>query len=156
MNKNTLQKISLFVIIAIMLFVLVNLLFKNIVINISNSHKGTFFYKTSQPPEKEEYVYFGFTHELLPKNIKTLSKQLVCIENDNLIVNNEFIICNSKKYKIKRNSKTPSGKNIPQFYYDGAVPKNKAIVWGENLESFDSRYWGFIDYNKLHKINLLF
>jgi hypothetical protein len=29
------------------------------------------------------------------------------------------------------------------------VPKNQAVVWGSNLESFDSRYWGFIGYDRL-------
>jgi hypothetical protein len=35
--------------------------------------------------------------------------------------------------------KTGSGKSIKQFYYEGTVPKNQAVVWGSNLESFDSR-----------------
>jgi hypothetical protein len=36
-----------------------------------------------------------------------------------------------------------SGKSIKQFYYEGTVPKNQAVVWGSNLESFDSR-WSFL------------
>jgi type IV secretory pathway protease TraF len=43
---------------------------------------------------------------------------------------------------------TGSGKSIKQFYYEGTVPKNQAVVWGSNLESFDSRYWGFIEYRQ--------
>ncbi|NYT27847.1 MAG: S26 family signal peptidase [Candidatus Thiodubiliella endoseptemdiera] len=56
---------------------------------------------------------------------------------------------------MKRNKKTGSGKTIKQFYYDDIVPQNKAILWGSNIESFDSRYWGFIDYNKLNKMKLI-
>jgi type IV secretory pathway protease TraF len=37
----------------------------------------------------------------------------------------------------------------------GTVPKNQAVVWGSNLESFDSRYWGFIEYRQLKTMLLL-
>ncbi|WP_420481090.1 S26 family signal peptidase [Bathymodiolus thermophilus thioautotrophic gill symbiont] len=44
---------------------------------------------------------------------------------------------------------------MKQFYYEGTVPKNQAVVWGSNLESFDSRYWGFIEYRQLKTMLLL-
>ncbi|VVH60688.1 hypothetical protein BAZOLSSOX_3036, partial [uncultured Gammaproteobacteria bacterium] len=35
------------------------------------------------------------------------------------------------------------------------VPKNQAVVWGSNLESFDSRYWGFIGYDRLRAMDII-
>ncbi len=116
---------------------------------------GTVFWKSDKSPEKNDFVYFNFQHELLPKNLKVLSKKIVCIGGESLKIDDQFITCQDKKYPIKRNKKTGSGKTIKQFYYDDIVPQNKAILWGSNIESFDSRYWGFIDYNKLNKMKLI-
>lgn len=150
------KKLVFFSILILIYFLVIKLVFEQISVNISNSHEGIIFWKTDEKPVKNNFVYFDFQHELLPKGLKVLSKKLVCIGGDKLLINDNFIICNKQKYTIKRNKKTSSGKTIKQFYYDGIVPKNKAVIWGSNLESFDSRYWGFIDYNKLNKITLIF
>ena len=150
LNKVTPKKLAFFSLIALVIYLVINAILTNVVINISNSHSGTVFWKSDIKPAKNDFVYFDFEHELLPKNLKVLSKKLVCLEGDDLIINDSFIACNDKKYAIKRNKKTGSGKPITQFYYHNIMPKGKAIVWGSNPESFDSRYWGFIDYNELH------
>ncbi len=154
-EKITPEKLLIFTLISFIIYNLIGLLLTHIVINISNSHTGTIFWKSDKNSIKNDFVYFDFQHKLLPKNMKILSKKLVCIEGDKLKINDKFIACNEKKYPIKRNQKTGSGKKIKQFYYNGIVPKGKAIVWGSNFESFDSRYWGFIDYKKLKKMKII-
>ena len=154
--KITPKKLLIFSLIALIIYLLIGTLFTQVVVNISDSHTGTFFWKSDKSPVKNDFVYFDFRHPLLPKNFKTLSKKLVCIEGDNLVINDNFIVCNEQKYSIRRNQKTGSGKSIKQFYYDGIVPKNKGIVWGSNVESFDSRYWGFIEYHRLKTMLILF
>ncbi len=154
--KISFKSMAIFIIIVAIVFVLIDLLYRQIIINTSDSHKGTIFWKVDNKPEKNDFVYFEFQHRLLSKNTEILSKKLVCTEGDNLVIGDHFIVCNSQKYPIKRNKKTGGGKSIEQFYYNGIVPKNKAIVWGSNLESFDSRYWGFIDYSSLRKMVLVF
>ncbi len=149
------KKLPIIGLIALIIYLLIRTLFTHIVINISDSHMGTVFWKSDKSPEKNDFVYFNFQHELLPKNLKVLSKKIVCIGGESLKIDDQFIICQDKKYPIKRNKKTGSGKTIKQFYYDDIVPQNKAILWGSNIESFDSRYWGFIDYNKLNKMKLI-
>lgn len=155
-TKITVKKLLIFSFIFLIIYLLIRTLFTHIVVNISDSHEGTIFWKSDEKPIKDDFVYFNFKHELLPKNIDTLSKKMVCIGGDNLVINDNFIACNETKYLIKRNQKTGSGKPIKQFYYDGIVPQEKAIVWGKNIESFDSRYWGFTAYRKLKKIVLIF
>jgi conjugal transfer pilin signal peptidase TrbI len=155
-SKNKLKNLIIFAIIGVIFYVAVNSIFSKINVNISDSHPGTIFWKSDEKPKIGDYVYFNFEHKLLPKNIKTLSKKLICVAGNNLIINDKFIICDDKKYLIKRKNKTGGGKEIEQFYYNGIVPTGKAIVWGENLESFDSRYWGFVKHEQLHKINIIF
>ncbi|SMN17207.1 hypothetical protein CRYPD_56 [uncultured Candidatus Thioglobus sp.] len=153
--KVTPKKLLIFSFIALIIYLLIRMLFTYIVVNISDSHAGTIFLKSNKKPIKNDFVYFDFKHKLLPKNIDTLSKKLVCVEGDNLVINDNFIACNERKYLIKRNKKTGSGKPIKQFYYDGIVPKNKAVVWGKNIKSFDSRYLGFMKYDQLKTMLLL-
>ena len=139
-----------------MVWFLISAVFERIVINTSSSHEGTFFWKTEKPPSYNNYVYFDFEHKLLPKKIKILSKQLVCIAGNNLTIDDDFIVCDDKAYPIKRMESTGSGKLLPQFYYNGFVPDGQAIVYGTHPESFDSRYWGFIEYNQLGVMKLVF
>lgn len=150
------KRLLIFSLIAFIIYIIIGEVFTHIVVNISDSHSGTVFWKSDKNPAKNDFVYFDFKHPLLPKNFKTLSKKLVCIEGNNLVINDSFIICNDQKYLIKRNQKTGSGKSIKQFYHEGVVPKNQAIVWGSNVESFDSRYWGFVEYRQLKTMLMLF
>lgn len=175
--KSPSKRLLFFVPIVVLIFMTIDWVFNQLVINTSHSHQGSVFWKTDKDPVKGDFVYFEFQHKLLSqstesreakalsKKVKTLSKsnetkllskKLVCTEGDNLVVDDNFIICNNKKYPIKHNQETGSGKSIKQFYYEGIVPKDQAIVWGSNLESFDSRYWGFVGYGALRKMVLVF
>ncbi len=155
-RKMNRKRVLISIVFTALIFTIINAFYQKIVINISDSHPGTIFWKTDKNPVKDDYVYFDFQHSLLLNSTKQiLSKQLICTVGDQLKVGEKFISCNNKKYLIKRNKKTDSGKNIEQFYYQGVVPKNQAIVWGSNLESFDSRYWGFVDYNQLYVMKII-
>ena len=156
MSKIWPKKLLILALFVLSISAIIEIVLGRIVVNISNSHPGTVFWKGDAKPVKNDFAYFNFKHEFFPKGFKVLSKKLICLEGDQLLINDQFIICNKQKYPIKRNMKTGSGKLIEQFYYEGIVPNKKAIVWGSNPESFDSRYWGFIDYNKLRTINLIY
>jgi type IV secretory pathway protease TraF len=71
-----------------------------------------------------------------------------------LVINEKVIKCHNKfggrSYKIKRILQTDSGKKLPQFYFEGIVPEGKSIVYDSDSKSFDSRYYGFIDYNVIN------
>ena len=155
LDKSTLKRLISFIGISLIILAIIDMAFSKIVVNISNSHPGTIFWKSDAKPVKNDFVYFDFKHELFPKGFKVLSKKLICLEDDRLQINDQFIICNGQKYPIKRNMKTGSGKPIEQFYYEGTVPSAKAAVWGSNLESFDSRYLGLVDYYRLRTILLI-
>ncbi len=86
LTKITLKKLLIFSLIALIIYLLIGALFTHIVINISDSHRGTIFWKSDKSPVKNNFVYFDFKHKLLPQNIDILSKKLVCIESDNLVI----------------------------------------------------------------------
>lgn len=156
MLQNKYKKLSLCVLITALIYLLVAALFERVVVNVSDSHTGYVFWKTHKKPSHEDYVYFEFEHELLPKKIKTLSKQLVCIAGDTLRITEDLITCNDKTYSIERMESTSSNQALPQFYYHGIVPDNQSIVYGVHQESFDSRYWGFVEYGRLKTMWLIY
>jgi len=43
-------------------------------------------------------------------------------------------------------------KPMKSFVYDGVIPVGKAFVYGGNKDSFDSRYWGFIDLSTAQRL----
>ena len=131
LNKTKPRKLLIASAFALLILLLIDRLFNQIVVNISDSHLGTVFWKIDKNPSYGDYVYFDLEHELFPEKTKSLSKQLVCVAGDSLTITNDEIICNDKTYSIKRMEITSgNGKQIPQFYYDGIVPNGQAIVYG--------------------------
>jgi len=139
---------------------------QNIIWNITESVNGRIGYITNTKPEKGDYVNFLFTHELLANredlndakdNISNkfrLTKKLTCVPGDRLKTVEKNLYCNGEKVATALD-RTGSGKPLQPFQWDGMIPKGKAIVLGETDDSFDSRYWGFIDIEKLNKVVLL-
>jgi signal peptidase I/conjugal transfer pilin signal peptidase TrbI len=67
-----------------------------------------------------------------------------CIPGEYLRVEDGRYYCNSeylgtaKEYSLR-------GEKVEHFVYDGIVPEGKLFVMGEHRDSFDSRYFGFIE-----------
>jgi signal peptidase I/conjugal transfer pilin signal peptidase TrbI len=62
-------------------------------------------------------------------HLKTLDRLYYC--------NGEFLGW-AKEYSLK-------GERVENFVYDGVVPTGNIFVMGEHKDSFDSRYFGFIE-----------
>lgn len=143
------QKIAIFI--SLLLVIGMTYLAPKLVLNLSNSHSGTLFYKSNQQPKKGDFVYFKSPSDLL-KN-KTLSKQIFCVAGDYLVVDELSIRCNKKSKLISRFKKTQSEKKLPQFYFDGIIPIGMVFLYGQHQFSFDSRYYGLVLENNLVKIS---
>ena len=67
-----------------------------------------------------------------------------CIPGEHLRVADRRYYCNekylgtAKEYSLRR-------EKVENFVYDGIVPEAKIFVMGEHRDSFDSRYFGFIE-----------
>ena len=90
-------------------------------------------------PGKNKYVYNH--NDLFIKIIK-------CVPGDYLRVFDKKYYCN-KKYIATALDKDSQGKKIDNFKFNGIIPKGKYFVIGTHPRSFDSRYWGFVDKNKI-------
>lgn len=96
--------------------------------------------------KKDDIVGFRYTHDDYPfyKNGQSFIKYIVCMEGDNLVIEHDQVRCNGKYLgsQIKQDSK---GNKLPQFTFNGKIPKDKYFMWTPFVKSYDSRYWGFVD-----------
>ena len=67
-----------------------------------------------------------------------------CISGEHLKVSDRRYYCNNeylgtaKEYSLR-------GEKVDNFIYDGIVPEGRIFVMGQHKDSFDSRYFGFIE-----------
>jgi len=139
---------------------------KNLIWNITESVNGRLGYLSAGQPSKGDYVHFLFSHDLLAgrQDMEAardkltqqfwLTKKLVCVPGDQLKTIARDLYCNGEKIATAL-QRTGSGKPLAVFLWNGAIPEGKALVLGDSEASFDSRYWGFVDIEKLKKVKLL-
>lgn len=100
--------------------------------------------------KKDDIVGFTYKHDDYPfyKNGQSFIKYVACMEGDTLNITNGEVRCNGKYLgsQIKKDSK---GNVLPQFTYNGVIPKDKYFMWTPFAKSYDSRYWGFVDRNDI-------
>jgi type IV secretory pathway protease TraF len=47
---------------------------------------------------------------------------------------------------------TLKGATLPMFVFNGKVPDGMLFVSGQHKDSFDSRYWGFLEQRRVEAI----
>ena len=119
-----------------------------IVVAISPSLDHRVFVLTGFTPDrigKEDYVVFTVRSRFI-KNGKPsrLLKKVSCVAGQRLETRARQYYCDggylgtAKQYSLK-------GEPVDSFVYSGTVPEGKLFVTGSNVDSFDSRYLGFIE-----------
>jgi len=84
-------------------------------------------------------------HSKYLEGVKTnkILKQVACSEGDVLSVRQKYYYCNetylgqAKDYSLK-------GEILPNFQFEGTIPKDSLFVFSNHIDSFDSRYFGFV------------
>jgi len=109
------------------------------------SVKPTILWRVDRPPKIGDYVTFPFQHDLIKTDLKHWVKYLACMEGHSLTrVEDDVFLCDGKEIaKVRLYSKAKE--LLPQFTFSGVIPKNKAFVFGDGEDSFDSRHFGFVD-----------
>ena len=78
-------------------------------------------------------------------------KYAKCLPGDKLEVKNLKYYCNGK-YIDKARTKDSKGREVKPFVFNGIIPENKIFMYAPHPKSYDSRYWGFLDKNKIKGI----
>lgn len=93
---------------------------------------------------RNSYVLFELHSKYLEgaKTKRTL-KQVACVEGDILSVRQGSYYCNdtylgqAKEYSLQ-------GEKLEYFEFEGEIPKGELFVFGNHVDSLDSRYFGFV------------
>lgn len=135
----------------------INYLYAHLVVITSPSLKHRFFWKCDGLSQKGDYISFRFSHPLIEEGEVSLTKRIACVEGDNLRLEGRTFYCNDIFVGTAK-EKSMKGKPLPLFQFSGQVPAGKLFMTGDTVDSFDSRYWGFIDrsisYQRLTPLSL--
>ncbi|WP_050569762.1 S26 family signal peptidase [Dickeya sp. NCPPB 3274] len=128
---------------------------KQINIPLTGSVAPYVLWKTGEHNVRQnDYVLFMFSHKLLPRPMM-LTKRIGCMPGQHLVRRNQHFFCDDELIAIVFEFDS-TGKKLPVFQYDGIIPAGKAFVVGDNEQSFDSRYWGFIPLDRVERLRPLF
>ncbi len=115
-------------------------------VNLSPSVRPRLFFLVRHPAAitKGDYVIFRPEHMDPYINGKTLVKKVTCDEGDQLTEKGMGYFCNGSVYLGRAKDFSLKGERLKNFVYNGVIPKGFCFVEGSNINSYDSRYWGFL------------
>jgi conjugal transfer pilin signal peptidase TrbI len=103
-------------------------------------HRVFFLSKSPDAIEKGDYILFDIP---VPGIRERAIKEAACSGGDYLETRVRQFFCNgeflgeAKEYSL-------AGERLIQFAYSGEIPEGRIFVFGQNRDSYDSRYFGFI------------
>ena len=122
-------------------------IWKKIEIVVSPSVKYRVFLKNIGELRKNTYVRFTIENTLLPKGATTITKRLSCMSGETLETRGRSHYCNGTYLDTSKRTSI-AGEPLPLFYFNDIIPEGFAYVSGYHHDSFDSRYWGFLELSR--------
>lgn len=97
----------------------------------------------------DEIIFFTLPRHTpyFPKD-SNFAKYVRCEGGDNLSVKGLKYFCNEKLLGIAKTT-DKDGNKIKPFIFNGVIPYGQYFVMGTHERSYDSRYWGFVDYKHI-------
>ena len=134
------------------------------VLNLSPSmEKGIYLLREIDELKKGDVVVLNiplniketlYSRGYLPKNIKTLLKEVAAVEGDFVeVVHNKIYINGEFKGEIAEVD--PKGRELVSFVKDGILKSGEVFLLGRGRNSFDSRYFGVVEKSEILKKTIL-
>lgn len=134
----------------------------SILINILSKTVGYFSFVTSESIDgryffvnmldkqikKGDYVVFSFKGSEYYEKGTRMVKIATCLPGDYLEVIERDFYCNGI-YIGTAKTKDKKGRDVVPFEFQGEIPEGKYFVLGVHKDSYDSRYWGFVDQKEI-------
>jgi signal peptidase I/conjugal transfer pilin signal peptidase TrbI len=76
-------------------------------------------------------------------------KILGCNEGDVLTVDTDKMYYCNGEYLVRAKDFSLKGEPLQHFVFNGTIPKGVMFVMGQHKDSFDSRYFGFVEKNRI-------
>ncbi|EHD0299423.1 type IV secretory pathway protease TraF [Salmonella enterica subsp. enterica serovar Enteritidis] len=127
-------------------------LFTHILIPATHSVYPVILYRAGEPAtHQNDYAKFHRQDDYLPDGEAWLVKRLGCIAGQYLSRQGNQFYCDGEQIAQVMLRDT-NGNTLPVFSYTGVVPEGKAFAVGDTVNSYDSRYWGFISLADTEKL----
>ena len=126
----------------------------NVAVSISSSlNKRVFWFeKGKQDFKKGDYVIFETMYPSDPPKQVRAVKRVGCVPGETLsekpFGGGYFEYYCNGEYIGKSKPFSKKGKPLNRFVYEGIVPEGNAFMVGDHVDSYDSRYFGFIQFSQ--------
>ena len=105
--------------------------------------------KDSLKLQRNQLYIFPFQkNTIYHKKGEIFIKYAKCLPGDKLEVKGLKYFCNGKYFATAR-TKDSKGRAIKHFVFSGIIPNNSVFMYAPHPRSYDSRYWGFLDKDKI-------
>jgi conjugal transfer pilin signal peptidase TrbI len=127
---------------------------RNIGITLTPSLDHRVFWVSRNPHQvgRGDYVYFvdpDLARKVGKASTPGIFKRIRCDEGDILTVDAaKRFFCNGAFLGVAKDY-SRRGEKMQYFEFNGKIPKGSMFVMGEHRDSYDSRYFGFVDKSRV-------
>ena len=148
---------SIYVIVLLVAVVAICLMLAGrIAITLTPSLKYTFFYLDDASTDMVRpgaYVLFKMDNVITRKlKINRVIKEVACAPGEHLSVVEKRYYCNESYLGRAKEISLVKGISAANFVFNGIIPDGSLFVMGHSEDSYDSRYFGFIQLKSVEKI----
>lgn len=123
-------------------------------VTLTPSLKHRVYWLIRNPDKVVRGDYVLFRHKELSarmgmKKSEDVMKILGCNEGDLLTVDAEKKFYCNGEYLVRAKDISLKGEPLQHFVFNGTIPKGVMFVMGQHKDSYDSRYFGFVDKSRI-------